>query len=197
MQRQARLRRLVAGLVAGTGAGLILQQPVWRVRRVACRPSSSTTPLQPPTTTGHRHRHTDDQRPDRDARLREGCRALVDDGTLTSAQLDAVVAALDRGGRCTRHAGVALASTAVLVTTGVVARGFVTAGGPAVGLTADELRHRASKPDRPSPQSPRPMASDVQTGDRRDGGRCEARLTERVTGGDLDAGLKADARLAG
>lgn len=138
---------LLAGLVAGAGAGLVLQSSGF----AGASSASSALPavvVQTDDTTGSTDSSTDDstdsstdsstdRAAERTARLNEILQPLVDDGTLTTAQRDAVVAALeaagplggrgDHGGRGGRGDGLGR---------GV---GMETAA-EALGVTTDELR---------------------------------------------------------
>ncbi len=135
---------LAAGLVAGAGAGLILQSTGFagasntsssaNVATVSTDPSGSTD------TTVAGDAGTDADRPDPSTRITEILQPLVDDGTLTADQLTAVVDALaaagpiggghggpgGRGGPGGDHGG---------------RRGLgLDAAATALGITADELR---------------------------------------------------------
>ena len=91
---------LLAGLVAGSGAGLILQSTGFAgaaaPAAVVVDDTSATTDSTDSTVTTET---TDTStRPDRSARLTEVLQPLVDDGTITADQLTAIVAALDAAG---------------------------------------------------------------------------------------------------
>jgi membrane peptidoglycan carboxypeptidase len=75
----------VALALAGGGAGLALVGP----SIASAADSTTTTADQPATSSG------DESRPDPAARQAEALKPLVDDGTITQAQADAVIAALD------------------------------------------------------------------------------------------------------
>ena len=137
---------LAVGLVAGAGAGLILQSSGFagasntsssaNVATVSTDPSGSTDT----TVAGTDDTGTDADRPDPSTRITEILQPLVDDGTLTADQLSAVVDALaaagpiggghggpgGRGGPGGDHGG----------------RGGLglDAAATALGITADELR---------------------------------------------------------
>lgn len=90
---------LAAGLLAGTGAGLILEMAGSAgaasntSASAAAEDDTDTTTAAGDTGTG-----TDADRPDPSARLQEVLQPLVDDGTLTQAQLDSVIATLSAAG---------------------------------------------------------------------------------------------------
>lgn len=137
---------LAAGLLAGTGAGLILQMTgsAGATGSAGSSPSAvgaegdttdTTATTDSAATTGTDDSATDDSaRPDRTTRLNEVLQPLVDDGTLTQAQLDKVVAALDAagpmGGGHGGRGGMGGAGLSVVATT--------------LGMTEDEVRDAIS-----------------------------------------------------
>jgi hypothetical protein len=108
---------LAAGLVAGGGAGLILEASgsagATAVSAVATDPSSPTTPATPtppPNSSGSAAPSAatpsgTSAKAARDAQLKKVLQSLVDDGTLTQAQVDAVIAKLDAAGPAGRPGG--------------------------------------------------------------------------------------------
>jgi hypothetical protein len=128
MNKKLAIAGLTAGLVAGSGAGLILSQSGFAGASSA--PAIVTT-VGDSTGTGT---GTAQGRPDPSSRIAEVLQPLVVNGTLTQAQLDTVVQTLvdnmprggrgdhgDRGGRGERGKHLEAAATAL-------------------GMTADELR---------------------------------------------------------
>ena len=81
---------LTAGLLAGAGAGLILEATG---SAGASRQTSAAVPAADSGTTS-----ADAGQPDPSARLQEILKPLVDDGTITQAQADAVITALQAAG---------------------------------------------------------------------------------------------------
>jgi gas vesicle protein len=127
MNKKFVIAGLTAGLVAGSGAGLILSQSGFA--------GASSAPAIVATVGDSTGTGTADQgRPDPSTRIAEVLQPLVDNGTLTQAQLDTVVQTLvdnmPQGGRGGRgdHGG----------------RGqrgeHLEAAATALGMTADELR---------------------------------------------------------
>ncbi len=108
---------LAAGLVAGGGAGLILEGSgsagAAAGSAVATDPSStSPPPTTTPSTGSSGTTATPSTAPagtsaktDRGDRLKQLLQSLVDDGTLTQAQVDAVIAKLDTAGPVARGGG--------------------------------------------------------------------------------------------
>jgi hypothetical protein len=104
----------VALTLAGGGAGLALLGP-----SIAGAADSSSTTTEQPTDTSS----ADGNRPDPRARQAEALQPLVDDGTITQAQADAVIAALEAarpegrgpggGGPGGRGPGLGVAATAL------------------------------------------------------------------------------------
>ena len=109
---------LAAGLLGGTAAGLVFgvpglssaASPTAVVQQTEdttpadSTPTDSTPADSVPVENAPTPAPTDDPRPDAGTKLREALQPLVDDGTLTAAQADAVVAQLqdampERGGR--------------------------------------------------------------------------------------------------
>ena len=87
MNKKMAAAGLAAGLVAGTGAGFILQ--LTGSAGAAGTSISATTPADD---------SADSERPDRSERLLEVLQPLVEDGTLTQAQLDSVIETLVAAG---------------------------------------------------------------------------------------------------
>jgi len=106
---------LALGLVGGTAAGFALSTP-----GVSGAQTDSTTP----STTAPA-----DTKPDREARMRETLQPLLDAGTLTQAQVDAVVTALKAAEPTGGHRGGPGGGGADL-----------SAAATAIGISTDELR---------------------------------------------------------
>ena len=124
MKKQLGLAALgLAGLTAGAGAGLVLTGGSGSA-------VAQTSPTTPDTTAPDT---TDGETPERSSRLQEALAPLVEDGTITQAQADAVIAALkearpDRGPGRGGHGG--------------FGRGRLNleSAAEALGLTTEELR---------------------------------------------------------
>ena len=84
---------LTAGLIAGAGAGLILEATG------SAGASSQTSAVAVPGAGDDATTSADADRPDPSERLQEVLQPLVDDGTITQAQADAVIEALQAAGR--------------------------------------------------------------------------------------------------
>lgn len=113
---------LSAGLIGGGAAGAILGTP-----GLSGAQDDTTTTVAPDAST----EQTDGERPDISQHFADALAPLVESGTITQAQADAVVAALaeagppegGRGGHGGRHGGPGLDAAAT-----------------AIGISADELR---------------------------------------------------------
>ena len=106
---------LALGLIGGTAAGFALSTP-----GVSGAQTDSTTPSTAAPA---------DTKPDREARMRETLQPLLDAGTVTQAQVDAVVAALKAAEPAGGHRGGRGGGSVDL-----------SAAATAIGVTADELR---------------------------------------------------------
>ena len=136
MNKKMAAAGLTAGLVAGIGAGAVLEASgsagasSWAVQATDDTTDTSVTDTSDTDTSDDT---TDDAvRPDYATHLQEALQPLIDDGTLTQAQVDAVIAALEAArpeggfggpGHHGRGPGVALS---------VVAE--------TIGITEDEVR---------------------------------------------------------
>lgn len=129
MNKKMAAAGLAAGLIAGTGAGFILQ--LTGSAGAAGNSISATTPTDDTDTAT-----ADSERPDPSDRLLEVLQPLVDDGTLTQAQLDSVIDTLvaagpmggdhgGRGGRGGRGPGLEVVASTL-------------------GMTAEEVREAIS-----------------------------------------------------
>jgi hypothetical protein len=105
---------LALGLIGGSAAGFALTTP-----GVSGAQTNSTTPS---TTTSA------DTKPDREAQLRETLKPLLDNGTLTQAQVDAVVGALKAAAPVGGHRD------------GLRGGADLSVAATTIGITTDELR---------------------------------------------------------
>jgi hypothetical protein len=180
---------LLAGLVAGTGAGLIMEQAGFAGASspVAIIVEDDTTTDAATTDDG-----TDTVRPDRSARLTEVLQPLVDDGTITADQLTTVVATLEAAGPTgggpggPGHGGPGRGR-------GGPGHG-IEAAATALGMTIDEL-HTALEGGQTIAAVAAEKGVDVQTVIDAMVAEANTHLAERVTAGDLTQ-AEADARLA-
>lgn len=126
MNKKMAAAGLAAGLVAGTGAGFILQ--LTGSAGAAGTSISATTPTDDSASAT-----ADSERPDPSERLLEVLQPLVEDGTLTQAQLDSVIETLvaagpmggEHGGRGGRGPGLEIVASTL-------------------GMTAEEVREAIS-----------------------------------------------------
>jgi hypothetical protein len=88
---------LLAGLVAGSGAGMILTSTGF-AGASGSGVAAAVVVDDSTGSTGNTDLPDLPDRPDRSERLTDVLQPLVDDGTITAGQLDAVVAALDAAG---------------------------------------------------------------------------------------------------
>src|SRR5262245_36054254 len=129
----------LAGLVAGAGAGLVLTSGSGGAS-AQTSPSTPDTTGPPSTSNGSGGSDGSEQRPaakDRTARLQEILAPLVEKGTITQSQADAVIAAIEAarpGGREGPHGGFGRGP-------GGPGKGFgLDAVASILGMTTDELR---------------------------------------------------------
>jgi hypothetical protein len=134
---------LAAGLVAGGGAGLIVGASSGSAGASGATPAAVTDPTTPPSdttgstgTTGSSG-SSGDTKPaaDREQRLRDLLQPLVDDGTITAAQLDAIVAKL-----ATAEPAKGFGDHGPGRRGGGIARLDIDAVATALGMTADDVR---------------------------------------------------------
>ena len=132
---------LVAGLLAGAGAGLIIENSGFAGASNMAAVTATTTPgaSSDPTAPAAPADSADEARPDPSVRLAEVLKPLVDDGTLTQAQADKVVETLaanmpqggGREGRGGGHGGPGRQERRAMA---------LDAAATALGTTADDLR---------------------------------------------------------
>ncbi len=122
MNKKMATAGLAAGLLAGTGAGLILQMS-GSAGAASVVISAVTEPVETTTDTATESADDATRAADRSARMQEVLKPLVDDGTITQAQADSVVTALaaagpmgdgqrGHGGRGGRGSGAGLSAVA-------------------------------------------------------------------------------------
>lgn len=204
MKRKLVSTGLIAGLVAGTGAGLILQQtgPAGAssaVSVMAVDGSTDTTDTTGTTDPAPTVADGFDRTERLTERLTEVLQPLVDDGTLTADQLAAVIAALDEAGplaggpggfgdhRGPGHGGPGHG--------GRGGRGFgLEAAATALGLTVEELRIELEGGSTIAAVATE-QGVDVPTVIDALVAEATTRLNERVTAGDLTQD-EADAKVA-
>ena len=97
MNKKMATAGLAAGLLAGTGAGLILQMS-GSAGASGVVISAVTEPVETTTDTATESADDATRAADRSARLQEVLKPLVDDATITQAQADSVVTALAAAG---------------------------------------------------------------------------------------------------
>lgn len=97
MNKKMATAGLAAGLLAGTGAGLILQMS-GSAGAAGVVISAVTEPVETTTDTATESADDATRAADRSARMQEVLKPLVDDGTITQAQADSVVTALAAAG---------------------------------------------------------------------------------------------------
>jgi hypothetical protein len=181
---------LLAGLLAGGGAGLILTQGGF----AGASDSVAVAVVEDDGTTSTDATDAATADADRSARLREVLQPLVDDGTLTAAQLDAVVTTLDaarpegmsRGGHGGRgdHGG-----------PGHGGRGpGLEAAATALGLTAEEV-HTALHDGQTIAELATANGVEVQAVIDALVADAQTKLAEAVTAGDITQD-EADTKLA-
>jgi hypothetical protein len=207
MNRKLVSTGLIAGLVAGTGAGLILQQTglagASSVMSAVVVDDTGTDAATTDTTNTSTDA-TDTDRPDRAERLTEVLQPLVDDGTLTAAQMEAVIDALETagpmagpmaGGMAGGRAGEMAGEMEGHGPGGHGRGGFgLDTAATALGMTSDELR-TALQDGSTIADVATAQGIDVQTVIDALVAEATTRLAERVTAGDLTQ-AEADAKLA-
>lgn len=169
MKHRLAVLGLTAGLIGGSAAGLAFTVP-----GVASAQTDQTTTTAPATGTAARPSPAD--------HFREALAPLVTDGTITQAQADAVIAALEqagppRGFRGGRGGGRGLEAAAT-----------------AIGITVDDLRS-ALAGGQTIAQVAESNGVAVQTVIDAMVAQAKAHLDEHVANGDLTQ-AQADARLA-
>jgi hypothetical protein len=172
MNKKMAAAGLAAGLIAGTGAGFILQ--LTGSAGAAGTSISATDPVD---------ESADSERPDRSERLLEVLQPLVEDGTLTQAQLDSVIETLvaagpmggEHGGRGGRGPGLEIVASTL-------------------GMTPEEVREAISN-GQTLAQLAEANGSDGQALIDAILAEMKTHLDEKVAAGDLTQ-EEADAKLA-
>jgi hypothetical protein len=187
---------LLAGLLAGTGAGLIIEQTGFAgasnipAAAVVGDDTGTTVAANGTTSDGTTSDGTDGLRPDRTARLTEVLQPLVDDGTITADQLTKVVSALDAAGPMGGGHG----PGGDHMPGGPGGRGHgLEIAATALGITADEL-HTALDAGQTIADVASSKGVAVQTVIDAMVAEATTHLAERVTAGDLTQ-AEADAKL--
>ncbi|MFN8021748.1 MAG: hypothetical protein U0Q03_09505 [Acidimicrobiales bacterium] len=193
MNRKLLTGGLLAGLIAGAGAGLVLEQT-----GLAGASSSNVAVIgaDDPTTTvatdSSTDPSTDTARPDPSARLTEILQPLVDDGTITADQLTKIVAALDAAGPMGGRGGDGDGDGGMGRMGG---RGLgLEAAATAIGISVDDLR-TALEGGQTIAEVAAANGVDAQTVIDELVTAAGQHLAEEVTEGDLTQD-EADARLA-
>jgi hypothetical protein len=206
MNRKLVSTGLLAGLVAGTGAGLILQQTglagasnapsaavvddeTSSTDPATTDPDATDTTTDDTTTDDTTTDDANDPRPDRGERLTEVLQPLVDDGTLTDDQLAAVISALEAAGPPEgfgRHGHGPGGRIGI--------RFGLDAAATALGVTVDELRAELQDGSTIADVATK-QGVDVQTVIDALVAEATTRLAERVSAGHLTQD-EADTRVA-
>ena len=188
---------LVGGGITATIAGMPGQVGASSPVAYAVSDDGSTTTVTPDSTTTDStttdstttddtttddtttHHGFGEAKPDRGARLTEALQPLIDDGTITQAQADEVIAALEAAG----PSAVATAATAVRVGSAATSPG---SGATALGISTDDLR-TALQDGKSIADVAAEQGVDVQTVIDAMVSEASTRIDEAVTAGKLTA----------